>query len=78
LLFTWIFGAYGGALAGVVGHELLHRKETVNKIVGTFGLTKFFYTHFFDEHLKGHHKTLGTVHDPATARKGQNIYSFII
>jgi alkane 1-monooxygenase len=34
------------------------------------------YTHFSDEHLKGHHKTVSTLDDPATSRKNESIYAF--
>jgi len=67
-----------GGLSAVVGHELLHNKSTFNKCMGTWGFTKFMYSHFFDEHLRGHHKTLGTPMDPATAVKNESIYSFMI
>lgn len=78
--FFW-FSAHWGFFAGhngIVGHELLHKKELLNKISGTWAYTKFLYSHFFDEHTKGHHKYLGTDEDPATAYKGEMIYSFIL
>jgi alkane 1-monooxygenase len=71
-----LFGFFAG-MSGIVGHELLHKKEMHNKILGTWGYTKFMYSHFIDEHIKGHHKTLGTPIDPATAKKNQTLYSFI-
>jgi len=58
----------------VVGHELLHKKEAYNKVIGTWAYTKLMYSHFFDEHIKGHHKTLGTPEDPATSRKNETVY----
>ena len=36
------------------------------------------YSHFIDEHLKGHHKTMATIHDPATALLNENAYHFMI
>ena len=58
----------------MVGHELLHKKEAYNKVIGTWAYTKFMYSHFLDEHIKGHHKTLGTPEDPATSRKNETVY----
>lgn len=77
-LFVIVFVGYAAGLCAIIGHELLHRSEIQNKIIGSLGFTQFMYTHFFDEHLRGHHKTLGTPADPATARKGQSVYSFVI
>jgi hypothetical protein len=39
------------AFDAIAGHELLHKREWYNKIVGTWSYTKFFYSHFFDEHI---------------------------
>jgi alkane 1-monooxygenase len=50
--------------------------NSFNKCLGTWGYTKFCYSHFLDEHIRGHHKTLGTPIDPATAKKNQNLYTF--
>jgi len=36
------------------------------------------YSHFIDEHLKGHHKTVSTEVDPATSLKNEMLYTFII
>jgi len=55
----------------------MHKKETYNKIIGTWSYTKFMYSHFLDEHIKGHHKTVATPEDPATSRLNESIYHFI-
>lgn len=65
------------ALDSICGHELFHKKEWYNKLVGQFAYTRYFYSHFFDEHLQGHHKAVATTEDPATALYGQSIYQFI-
>ena len=75
--FTFCFGFFAG-MNGIVGHELVHKKEMVNKILGNWGYTKFLYSHFIDEHLKGHHKNLGTPLDSTTARNGQSLYEFYL
>ena len=58
------------ALDSISGHELFHKREGYNKLVGQFAFTKYFYSHFFDEHLQGHHKAVATPEDPATALYG--------
>jgi len=72
-----LWGFFAGNNA-VAGHELLHRKELRNKMSGTWSYTKFMYSHFLDEHIKGHHKYLGTSEDPATAYKNESVYHFVV
>ena len=76
-LFCLQWGYFCG-LNAIGGHELLHKRETVNKLAGTWAYTKFMYSHFLDEHLQGHHKYVSTPEDPATARKNESIYHFIV
>ena len=40
-------GAQFGGLNAVVGHELIHRKSLVHKILGTLAYSKMLYSHFF-------------------------------
>ena len=65
------------ALESMCGHELFHKKEWYNKLLGQFVYTRYFYSHFMDEHLQGHHKAIATPEDPALALYGQSIYQFI-
>lgn len=76
-LFVFHWGMFCGFNA-IGGHELLHKRETYNKVLGTWAYTKFFYTHFLDEHVQGHHKSIGTPDDPATALKNESLYAFIV
>lgn len=66
-----------GALGETVGHELLHRRETVHKIFGTLEYSKVLYSHFFIEHTKGHHKNVSTPLDPASSEIGETLYEFL-
>ena len=75
--FTMMTGLFCG-LNAIGGHELIHKKEWYNKALGTWAYTKFFYSHFLDEHIKGHHKNIATDVDPATARKGEIVYTFVV
>lgn len=69
-----------GLLCGVYGinvaHELGHRKKRSEQIMAQMLLLTSVYQHFFIEHNRGHHKRVGTPEDPATARKGENVYRF--
>ena len=80
---------YIGALLGVgfivagygtnVGHELTHRvKDRVAMLEGRWLLSASCNADFAIEHVYGHHVTVGTDEDPATARKGENVYAFSI
>ena len=75
-MFTFTWG-YFAALNAINGHELLHKKEWFNKYFGTWAYTKFMYSHFLDEHIKGHHKAVSTPEDPATAQKNESLYHFL-
>jgi len=80
---------YLGAVLGVgfivagygtnVGHELIHRiKDRVSMLEGRWLLSASCNADFSIEHVYGHHVTVGTDEDPATARKGENVYTFFI
>ena len=80
---------YVGAVLGVgfvvagygtnVGHELTHRiKDRVAMLEGRWLLSASCNADFSIEHVYGHHVTVGTDEDPATARKGENVYTFFI
>jgi alkane 1-monooxygenase len=69
-----------GILCGVYGinvaHEFGHRKSKAEQTLALALLLTSLYQHFFIEHNRGHHKRVGTPNDPATARKGENVYQF--
>jgi len=80
---------YLGALLGVgflvagygtnVGHELTHRiKDRMAMLEGRWLLSASCNADFSIEHVYGHHVTVGTNEDPATARNGENVYKFFI
>ena len=59
-----------------VGHELGHRKKKGERTLAKISLLSSLYMHFFIEHNRGHHKRVATEEDPASARKGENLYAF--
>jgi alkane 1-monooxygenase len=71
-------GINAGTNGIVVAHELIHKKEKYLRNIGIFNLVQVNYGHFYIEHIKGHHKYVGTQADPATAKYGENLYAFII
>ena len=70
---------YIGVMGTVPGHELTHRKrDKFDMFFGNWLLSLSWDCAFAIEHVYGHHKNVGLPNDPATARRGENIYSFII
>lgn len=60
----------------VVAHELIHRPNVAARLLGRFLLSLECYEHFYTEHVRGHHRNVGTSEDPATARFGESFNSF--
>jgi alkane 1-monooxygenase len=54
-----------------VAHEMIHRRHAVPRTIGRLLLLTVCYTHFAVEHLRSHHRHVGTPEDPATARFGE-------
>ncbi|MBD0400809.1 alkane 1-monooxygenase [Flammeovirga sp. EKP202] len=59
-----------------VAHELGHRVEKKEQLMAQALLLPTFYMHFFIEHNRGHHANVATPLDPATAQRGEYLYSF--
>jgi alkane 1-monooxygenase len=78
ILATVSSGINAGTNGIVVAHELIHRKNILLRASGILNLIQVNYGHFYIEHIKGHHKYVGTQGDPATAMYGESLYKFII
>jgi alkane 1-monooxygenase len=62
-----------------IGHELTHRTtDRGAMIVGRWLLALTFDAEFAIEHVYGHHRRLATPADPATARRGESYYAFLV
>ena len=71
----FIVAGYGTNAA----HELTHRvKDKIAMFEGRWLLSASCNADFAIEHVYGHHVTVGTDEDPATAKKGENVYSFAL
>ena len=67
-----------GIMGTVPGHELVHRKtRKFDMFMGNWLLSLSWDCAFALEHVYGHHKNVGLQTDPATAKRGENIYAFI-
>ena len=68
-----------GMLGTVPGHELTHRKKSkFDMFVGNWLLAFSWDCTFAIEHVYGHHKNVCLPEDPATGKRGENIYLFIL
>lgn len=71
-------GVYSGSGAIVVAHEFIHRKNKASQWAGKFLLFTAGNFYFFIEHLRVHHKWVGTEKDSASANRGQSLYAFFV
>jgi len=69
-----------GLMCGVmginVGHELGHRANRLEQLIGELLLLTSLNTHFLPYHNEGHHRNVATPKDSATARKNEWVFSF--
>lgn len=61
----------------VVGHELCHKKGTINILLSKIMLFICMYPHFYEAHNKLHHRHLGTSKDPTSASNSTSIYKHL-
>jgi len=74
-----VMGLLVGSAGTNIGHELTHRKKNkFDMFLGNWFLAFTWDCAFAIEHVYGHHKYVATERDPATAKRGQNPYAFII
>lgn len=63
----------------LTAHELVHRtRNAVAMFVGRWLLAMAWNATLEVAHVYGHHRDVGTAADPATARRGENVYRFAI
>jgi alkane 1-monooxygenase len=69
-----------GIMCGVIGinigHELGHRSNRWEQLIGELLLMTSLENHFVPYHNRGHHTNVGTKKDPATARRNEWVFVF--
>lgn len=75
---TLSVGAVTGAIGITIAHELVHRRKRWQRLLGEGLLVLVSFGHFAVAHVHGHHRWVSTLRDPATARRGQSYYSFVL
>ena len=73
---TASMGVHCGAVGINVAHELGHRVSRFECFLAQTLLMSSLYMHFTIEHNRGHHRFVGTLQDPATARRNESLYRF--
>ncbi|BCR25625.1 alkane 1-monooxygenase [Aquipseudomonas alcaligenes] len=70
----------GGGLGFAInlGHEMGHKKSTLERWLAKLALAPACYGHFYIEHNRGHHRDVATPVDPASSRMGESIYRFVL
>lgn len=74
---TLSVGLSSGAAGIIIAHELMHRRGRLDRALAYVLMGAVSYAHFCIEHVHGHHRTVGTSRDPATARFGESLYAFV-
>ena len=80
----WAFtllALYTGLISGLAintAHELGHKNSQIEKWLARLTLGIPAYGHFTGEHNRGHHVTVSTPEDCASARMGESIYRFAL
>ena len=70
-------GIITGGFGITIAHELVHRPVKWQRGLGVWALALVNYAVFRIEHVHGHHRNVAAPEDPASAKKGENIYLFI-
>ena len=69
-----------GIMCGIIGinlgHELGHRHNAFERLLGELLLLSSLENHFLPYHNRGHHTNVATPNDPATARKNEWVIAF--
>ncbi|WP_457615896.1 alkane 1-monooxygenase [Lutibacter sp.] len=70
------FGISCGIFGINAGHELGHRSNRFEQLLGEILLLTSLETHFLPYHNSGHHYHVATPKDPASSRKGETVFAF--
>ena len=78
LILSTLSTGFGTGISGiVVAHELIHRKG-LPRFLGHLLLWTTTYLHFESEHVRSHHRYVGTELDPASARAEHGLQYFVL
>ena len=77
---VWLFTFFAPPfLAIVIAHELIHKPSgTLSYRIGVTAQIVTFMSYFSIAHPRGHHNLVCLDDDPATPRRGENFYTFML
>lgn len=75
---TLAVGVASGVFGFITAHEMVHSGDRRETWLGVIMLAAMLNTRFAIAHVQGHHRRAATVDDPATARRGESVYGFIV
>ncbi len=76
LVMRILVGTTSGSSAIIVAHELIHRPRLHMRILGRLLLYSVCYEHFVIAHFRGHHISVATPEDIATARMNESFEAY--
>lgn len=71
-------GITAGIFGIVAAHEMVHSHVSAERGLGLTLFACLGYMHFRIAHIHGHHVRGATFEDPASARRGESVYGFLV
>jgi alkane 1-monooxygenase len=75
---TVSIGLTSGIFGIVAAHEMVHSASRAERGLGLIFFAGLGYMHFRIAHVHGHHVRAATLEDPASARRGESAYAFVV
>lgn len=75
---TLSVGVAAGVFGFVAAHEMIHSRHPAERLLGLAMLAGLLDMPFAISHLQGHHRRAATYDDPASARRGESVYAFLV
>jgi alkane 1-monooxygenase len=75
---TLSMGVAAGVFGFIAAHEMVHSHRPAERTLGLLMLAGMLDMQFAISHVQGHHRRAATFEDPATARRGESVYAFIL
>jgi alkane 1-monooxygenase len=75
---TLSVGVASGVFGFIAAHEMVHSHRPAERALGLAMLAGMLDMQFAISHVQGHHRRAATFEDPATARRGESVYAFIL
>jgi alkane 1-monooxygenase len=71
-------GVSTGVFGFIAAHEMIHSRSSRERALGLVMLAPLLDMRFAISHVQGHHRRPSTFEDPASARRGESVYLFVL